>query len=98
VRRQAYQSYRHVAAVLSGARLLGPLTGQGTGIEGYRFASGARTITVLWSDSEQIAVIPAQPGADVSCTDRGGEPVACVNADGAIQLVARSGPVFVVER
>jgi hypothetical protein len=98
VQRQAYQSYRHVAALLSGARLLEPLAGQAAGVEGYRFASGARTVTVFWSDSERIAVIPAQPGADISCTDRGGEPIVCANTDGAIQLVARGGPVFVVER
>ena len=41
--------------LLTGARLLGPLTGQAAGIEGYRFASGARTITAFWSNSEQIA-------------------------------------------
>jgi hypothetical protein len=98
VQRQAYQSYRHVAALLNGARLLGPLTGQAAGVEGYRFTSGERTVTVFWSDSEQIAVIPSQVGADVNCTDRGGEPIVCANADGAVQLVTRSGPVFVVER
>src|SRR6266508_549823 len=98
VQRPIYQAYRQIAVLLSGARLLGPLAGQAAGIEGYRFASGARTITVFWSNSEQVAVIPLQPGAEVACADRGGEPIACANTDGAVQLVTRPGPLFVIER
>ena len=98
VQRPIYQAYRQVAARLTGARLLGPLTGQATGIEGYRFASGVRTITAFWSDSEQIARIPAQPGAEVTCADRGGEPIVCANTEGVVQLVTRPGPQFVIER
>ena len=98
VQRPIYQAYRQVAALLTGARLLGPLAGQAAGIEGYRFASGTRTITVFWSNSEQTAVVPAQPGAEVACTDRSGEPIVCANVDGAVQLTARPGPLFVIER
>jgi hypothetical protein len=97
VQRPIYQAYRQIATLLSGARLLGPLPGQATGIEGYRFASGARTITVFWSDSEQIAVIPAQPGAEVTCADHVGEPIVCANTDGAVQLITQPGPLFVIE-
>jgi hypothetical protein len=97
VQRPIYHAFRQVATLLNGARLLGPLEGQAPGIEGYRFASGIRTITAFWSDSEQIAVIPAQPGAEVTCADRGGEPIACTNMDGAVQLIARPGPLFVIE-
>jgi hypothetical protein len=97
VQRPIYQAYRQMAVLLSGARLLGPLTGQTAGIEGYRFASGARTITVFWSDSEQIAVIPAQPGAEVTCADHVGEPIVCANTDGAVQLITQPGPLFVIE-
>jgi hypothetical protein len=98
VQRPIYQAYRQVATQLTGARLLGPLTGQANGIEGYRFASGGRTITALWSNSEQIAIVPAQPGAEVTCADRGGEPIVCANVDGAVQLSTRPGPLFVIER
>jgi len=99
VQRPIYQAYRQVATLLRGARLLGPLTGQASGIEGYRFASGgARTITVFWSDSQQLAVIPVQPGAEITCDDRSGEPIDCANTDGAVQLTTRPGPLFVIER
>ncbi|MEO7908570.1 MAG: hypothetical protein ABIV47_02860 [Roseiflexaceae bacterium] len=98
VQRPLYQAYRQVATLLSGARLLGPLEGQVAGIEGYRFASGTRTITIFWSNSEQIAVIPAQLGAEITCADRSGEPIVCANTDGAVQLITRPGPLFVIER
>ena len=99
IQRPSYQAYRQVATLLSGARLLGPLKNQPSGIEGYRFASGgARTITVLWSDSQQLTVIPVQPGAEVTCADRGGEPISCANTDGAVQLLTRPGPLFVIEQ
>jgi hypothetical protein len=98
VQRPIYQAYRQVATLLRGARLLGPLEGQAAGIEGYRFASGARTITVFWSNSEQVAVIPAQPGAEITCADRSGEPIVCANTDGVVQLTTRPGPLFVIER
>jgi len=98
VQRPIYQAYRQVAVLLNGARLLGPLAGQAAGIEGYRFAKGAQTITVLWSNSAQIAVIPAQPGAEIDCADRSGEPIVCANTNGAVRLVTRSGPLFVIER
>jgi hypothetical protein len=99
VQRPTYQAYRQVATLLSGARLLGPLIGQADGIEGYRFASGgSRTITAVWSNSEQLALIPAQPGAEITCADRSGEPIVCANTDGAVQLVTRPGPLFVIER
>jgi hypothetical protein len=98
VQRPIYQAYRQAATLLRGARLLGPLEGQAAGIEGYRFASGARTITVFWSNSEQVAVIPAQPGAEITCADRSGEPIVCANTDGAVQLTTRPGPLFVIER
>jgi hypothetical protein len=98
VQRPIYQAYRQIAALLSGARLLGPLVGQAAGVEGYRFASGAHTITVLWSNSAQIAVIPAQPGAEITCADRGGEPIVCANTNGAVRLVTHPGPLFVIER
>ncbi len=96
--RPAYQAYRNAATLLGGARFLGPLSAQAAGIEGYRFASGARTITVFWSNSEQIAVIPIQPGAEITCADRAGEPIVCANTDGAVQLATRPGPLFVIER
>ncbi len=98
VQRPVYQAYRQLTTLLSGARLLGPLAGQADGIEGYRFAGGAHTITVFWSNSAQVAVIPAQLGAEVTCADRGGEPIACANIDGAVQLATRPGPLFVIER
>jgi hypothetical protein len=98
VQRPTYLAYRQLAVLLDGARLLGPLTGQAAGIEGYRFTSGTRTITVFWSNSEQVAVIPAQPGAEITCADRSGEPIVCANTDGVVQLVARPGPLFVIER
>jgi hypothetical protein len=97
VQRPIYHAYRQVATLLTGARLLGPLIGQAAGIEGYRFASGARAITVFWSNSEQIASIPAQPGTEVTCADRGGEPIVCTNTDGAVRLTTRPGPLFVIE-
>jgi hypothetical protein len=98
VQRPIYQAYRQTAVLLSGARLLGPLAGQAAGIEGYRFASGLHTITVFWSNSEQSALIPAQPDAEVMCADRGGEPIVCYNTDGIVTLTARAGPTYVVER
>jgi hypothetical protein len=98
VQRPLYQSYRQVAALLTGARLLGPLEGQAAGVEGYRFAGGAGTITAFWSDSEQIATIPAQPGAQVACADRSGAAVVCANVDGSVQLLTRPGPQFVIEQ
>jgi hypothetical protein len=97
VQRPIYHAFRQAATLLNGARLLGPLEGQAPGVEGYRFASGIRTITAFWSDSEQIAVIPAAPGAEVTCADRGGKPIACTNTEGAVQLIARPGPLFVIE-
>jgi hypothetical protein len=97
VQRPTYQAYRHVAELLRGARLRGPLADQAAGIEGYQFTSGARTLTVFWSDGEQLAVIPAVPGAAIACTDRGGEPIECANVDGAVRLPTRPGPIFVVE-
>jgi len=97
VQRPTYQTYLHVATMLRGARLLGPLADQAAGVEGYQFASGPRTITVFWSNSEQIAVIPALPGAEINCTNRSGEPIECANTDGAVRLATRSGPIFVVE-
>jgi hypothetical protein len=97
VKRPIYQAYRQLAVLLNSAHLLGPLTGQAAGVEGYRFASGARTITVFWSDSEQNALIPAQSGAEVTCADRSGEPIVCANTDGAVRLITRPGPQFVIE-
>jgi hypothetical protein len=55
--RSTYQAYRSAATLLGGARLLGPLSGQGAGVEGYRFSSAGRTIVVLWSDKQQHVAI-----------------------------------------
>jgi hypothetical protein len=98
VQRPIYLAYRQMTLLLNGARLLGPLDGQVAGIEGYRFASGARTITVFWSDSAQIANIPAQPGAELTCIDRGGEPIVCDNIDGMVTLAAMAGPTYIIEQ
>jgi hypothetical protein len=97
VQRPIYRAYRQVATLLSGAHLLGPLTGQAAEIEGYRFASGTRTVTVFWSNSEQVAVIPALPGARILCVDRGGEPIVCDNTAGIVTLAAAAGPTYVIE-
>jgi hypothetical protein len=97
MQRPAYHVYRQVATLLSGAHLIGPLEGQAAGIEGYRFASGTRTITVFWSNSEQVAVIQALPGARVTCADRSGEPIVCDNTEGAVTLAAAAGPTYVIE-
>jgi len=97
MQRPIYQAYRQVATLLSGARLLGPLTGQAAEVEGYRFASGSRTITVFWSNSQQVAVIPALPGARITCADRSGEPIVCDNTAGIVTLAAAAGPTYVVE-
>jgi hypothetical protein len=98
VQRPIYLAYKQAAALLSGARLLGSLDAQAAGIEGYRFVNGARTITAFWSDSQQIAVIPASPGAEVTCTNRSGEPIACDNIEGIVMLITETGPIYVVEQ
>jgi hypothetical protein len=98
VQRPIYQAYRQLALLLSGARLLGPLAGQNPGVEGYRFSSSAGTVTAFWSDSEQIANIPVLPAAELTCSDRGGEPIVCDNTEGIVTLTAKPGPTYVVER
>jgi hypothetical protein len=94
--RPSHAAYR-TAAVLGGARLIGPLSGQGAGVEGYRFASGTQTITVVWSDVPQGVVIPSRPGAIVACIDRDGTAIMCDNTGGAVTLIARNGPTYIVE-
>jgi hypothetical protein len=96
VQRPTYQAYRTVAAILGGARPLGALSSQ-AGVEGYRFARGAQTITVFWSNISQLTTIQVRPGAAVSCTDRDGGKIICDNIGGAVSLVARSGPSYILE-
>jgi hypothetical protein len=98
VQRTAFLAYKHASALLGGARLLGPLTGQVAGVEGYRFIKGARMITAFWSDTSKLATIPTQPGTTATCTDRDGEPIMCDNIDGQVTLFTQSGPTYVVEQ
>jgi hypothetical protein len=98
IQRPAYLAYQHAAALLGGARLLGPLSGQPAGVEGYRFTGNPHAVTVFWSNSAQVAVIPVDPGATVSCTDRDGAPIICANIAGQVTITAQTGPTYVVEQ
>jgi hypothetical protein len=98
VRRATYRAFRGAAAVLGNARSLGRLAGQPAGVEGYRFARGAQTITAIWSDTPQAVRVSVLPGAAVACSDRDGAAIMCDNTAGVVALIAQTAPTYVIER
>ena len=59
--RPAYQAYQHAVRQLKGVTYVGVLTGQPSGIEGYRFARPDGALTVFWSSKAQPVSIPVDP-------------------------------------
>jgi hypothetical protein len=96
--RPAYWAYRQVATQLKDMDYTGPLQGQPSGVEGYRFVGPDRALVVLWSSKAQQVVVPVAPSATVTCAAWDGAPLPCTNATGAVTLTADLGPVYVVTR
>jgi len=94
--RPSYIAMKHAAAMFGGAQYAGALTGQPTGVEGYRFRRIGQSTTVVWSNTAQTASIPVAAGVPVACSGRDGQPIDCVNSGGAVTLSVGPSPVFVV--
>ena len=97
--RPAYYAYRQAAAMLAGARYLGGLAGQPSGVEGHWLARPDGTsVVVVWSDPAQPIAVPVKPGAAVECSGWDGAPLPCANDGGAVALTAQPGPTYVLVR
>ena len=92
--RPAYQAYQHAVRQLKGVTYAGALTGQPSGIEGYRFARPDGALTVFWSSKAQPVSIPVDPSATVTCTAWDGAPLPCSNIAGSVALPADLGPIY----
>jgi hypothetical protein len=94
--RSAYQAYQHAVGQLKSVTYTGALTGQPSGIEGYRFDRPDGALTVFWSSKAQPVSIPVDPSAIVSCTAWDGAPLPCLNIDGGVELTADLGPIYLL--
>jgi len=94
--RPAYQAYQHAVGQLTGVTYVGVLTGQPSGIEGYRFARPDGALTVFWSSKAQAVSIPVDPSATVTCTAWDGAPLQCTNIAGGVELPADLGPIYLI--
>jgi hypothetical protein len=96
--RPAYQAYQHAVKQLKDVTYIGPLVGQPSGIEGYRFARPDGVLTMVWSSKAQPVSISVDPSAIVSCTAWDGAPLACSNINGVVELTAGLAPIYLVAR
>jgi len=94
--RPAYYAYQYAVTQLKGATSVGPLEGQPSSVEGYRFARPDGMLTVFWSSKAQPISIPVDPSATVICTAWDGGPLPCSNVAGSVALSADLGPIYVV--
>jgi hypothetical protein len=97
--RPAYLAYQHAAAMLKGASYIGPLEGQPSGVEGYRFSLSYGMLIILWSTTNaQPVSLPVAPNANVTCTAWDGTPLSCSNSTGVVTLTADLGATYVITR